>query len=175
MDSGDGDAVQRASRFADADSQSRTTRADHPTVSKLTGTARSRSRSTVNRPPQLEEDPSVLNTLRKRLQGEEGFTLVELLVVILIIGIIAAIAIPSFLNQKGKGEDAAAKSSAREIATAVETYYTDNAAYAADLSGNDANDLHKIESTLPTQASAAAATLLVSDSAKAGQAFITPN
>src|SRR4051812_34676084 len=130
MDSGEGDAVQRASRFADADSQSRPTPADHPSVSKLTGTARSRSRSTVNRPPQLEEDPSVLNTLRKRLQGEEGFTLVELLVVILIIGILAAIAIPSFLNQKGKGEDAAAKSSAREAATALETYYTDNGSYS---------------------------------------------
>src|SRR3954467_5306724 len=163
MDSGEGDAVQRASRFADADSQSRPTPADHPFESWLTGTARSRSRSTVNRPPQLEEDLSVLYTLRKRLQGEEGFTLVELLVVILIIGILAAIAIPSFLNQKGKGEDAAAKSSAREAATALETYYTDNASYAADLSGADANDLHGIEPTLPTQSSAAAPATLALD------------
>src|SRR3954451_15061868 len=113
------------------------------TTKKLTGAARGRSRS-LEPTTSLEEDPTVLNTLRNRLRGEEGFTLIELLVVILIIGILAAIAIPSFLNQKGKGEDAAAKSSAREAATAEETYYTDNSAFTATVS-----DLLAIEPTLP--------------------------
>ena len=86
----------------------------------------------------------MLTILRKRLGRQEGFTLIELLVVILIIGILAAIAIPSFLNQKGKGEDATAKSAARETATALETWYTDNGNYTPSDT-----EIHQIEGTLP--------------------------
>jgi type IV pilus assembly protein PilA len=63
---------------------------------------------------------------KAREEREGGFTLIELLVVIIIIGILAAIAIPVFLNQRQKGYDAQAKSDVRNMATAEETYLTDN-------------------------------------------------
>jgi type IV pilus assembly protein PilA len=68
----------------------------------------------------------MLQKLRERTGREEGFTLVELLVVMLILGLLAAIAIPSFFNQRDKARDSDAKSLVRTAETAMETYATDN-------------------------------------------------
>src|SRR3954449_13424234 len=91
----------------------------------------------------------MLSKLRERSQGESGFTLVELLVVMLILGLLAAIAIPAFFNQRDKARDASAKEAVRTAETAMETYATDNGGvYTVPAGHADAADLQTIEETL---------------------------
>ncbi|HEV3354766.1 MAG TPA: prepilin-type N-terminal cleavage/methylation domain-containing protein [Acidimicrobiales bacterium] len=77
--------------------------------------------------------------IERRHKGqEEGFTLIELMVVVLIIAILIAIAIPTFLGARQRAQDRAAQSNARNALTAEKTIYTDSQAYtssATTLSG----------------------------------------
>jgi prepilin-type N-terminal cleavage/methylation domain-containing protein len=61
--------------------------------------------------------------------NRRGFTLIELLIVVVIIGILAAIAIPKFSSTKGKAYIATMKSDLKNLASAQESYYYDNAVY----------------------------------------------
>ncbi len=66
---------------------------------------------------------------------DEGFTLIELMVVVLIIAILIAIAIPTFLGARGRAQDRGAQSSARNALTNAKAIYTDAEDYTNAIAG----------------------------------------
>jgi type IV pilus assembly protein PilA len=109
-------------------------------------------------PPDTSDDENVVDpryageggnmflAIRERLERgreEGGFTLIELMVVVLIIAILIAIAIPTFLGARRRAQDKQAQSNLRNALTAEKTYYVDTQAFT-----NVAADLTAIESSL---------------------------
>ena len=66
-------------------------------------------------------------------KNERGFTLIELMIVIAIIGILAAIAIPQFADYRKRSYNSAANADLRNAATAQEAYYVDNMIYTSTV------------------------------------------
>ena len=77
----------------------------------------------------------MLSHLSRSAARENGFTLVELLVVMAILGILVAIAVPSFLAYRGRAADSAAMTNIRATLPSAEAYFLDNGTYAGMTAG----------------------------------------
>jgi general secretion pathway protein G len=76
--------------------------------------------------------------MSKLLKRQGGFTLLELLIVVVIIGILAALIIPNLVSAPGRARDATRKNDLRNIKTALETYYNDNNSYPSSQANSGA-------------------------------------
>ena len=68
--------------------------------------------------------------MKKLITSKKGFTLIELMIVVAIIGILAAIAIPNFMNYQCKAKQSEAKSSLGSIRVAQEAYFAEHDSYS---------------------------------------------
>ncbi|GAW92475.1 lamin tail domain-containing protein [Calderihabitans maritimus] len=75
----------------------------------------------------------MIRRIGKKLKEDSGFTLVEMMVVVVILGTLAAVAIPSFTGKADKAKLNAAKADLKTIGTAIELYYVNYNAYPETL------------------------------------------
>lgn len=83
-----------------------------------------------------------ITAARRRLRADGGFTLVELLVVLIILGILILIAVSSYLGFRERAANAATRANLRAAIPAAEAYYSENSTYV----GMDVTALRAIDS-----------------------------
>ena len=83
----------------------------------------------------------MLQKLKLRKKNQKGFTLIELMIVIAIIGILAAIAIPNFLSYRTKGQHAAAMSAAKNFYNTALAYFSDTTTTTTEITNAGAPSL----------------------------------
>jgi type IV pilus assembly protein PilA len=122
----------------------------------------------------------MLKLLRNRIQDDKGFTLIELMVVVLIIAILIAIAIPTFLGLRERAQDRGAQAELRDGLTAAKAFYTDDETYGDGAgAGADFDDAaaEAIEPSLdwaggePNINSAAGDTVVLTQESESGTFF----
>lgn len=88
----------------------------------------------------------MLQALRRRMEDDKGFTLIELMVVVLIIAILLAVAIPTFLRVRRNAQDRAAQNSVSAALKAEKAFYTERA--SSQQYTNDGTELEDIEASI---------------------------
>ncbi len=86
----------------------------------------------------------MFKSIRRGMRRDEGFTLIELMVVVMIIAVLIAIAIPSFLGFRKSAQDRSAQSEVRNVLLAEKAFWLDSNAYtetAADITAFEPNAL----------------------------------